>query len=112
ATAGSTILRQTEVHERMRLSAARNPAQPARATQASIAARLPSLRAISALRPPIDCAQVRPSIASSTQSIDGVLIVSPLNTPSISLPPWVRRKILGSGHGGVYVVNRSTARGL
>ena len=37
------------------------------------------------------------STASATQSIDGVLIVSPAKMPSISLPPLVMRKIFGSG---------------
>ena len=44
--------------------------------------------------------QRRPSIASSTQSSEGVLIVSPLKIASENLPPEVRRKILGSGQGG------------
>ncbi len=66
-----------------------------------MAARLASDRAISAGRPPIASAQRRPSSASSTQSIEGVLIVSPLKMPSFSLPPLVRRKIFGSGQAGV-----------
>ncbi len=33
--------------------------------------------------------------------IEGVLMVSPRKIPSISLPPLVRRKIFGSGQGGV-----------
>ncbi len=41
------------------------------------------------------------SIASSTHSIEGVLIVSPRKIPSISLPFAVSRKSLGSGQGGV-----------
>ena len=45
--------------------------------------------------------QRRPSIASSTQSSDGVLIVSPLKIASENFPPEVRRKILGSGQAGV-----------
>ena len=39
-------------------------------------------------------------------------MVSPLKMPSISLPPLVRRKILGSGQGGVWLSSRATARGL
>src|SRR5918996_242922 len=101
ATAGSTILRHTDVHDRIALSSARNPTHPERATHASIAARLPSERAINPLRPPTDSAHLRPSSASSTHSIDGVLIVSPLKMPSISLPPCVRRKIFGSGQAGL-----------
>ena len=66
-----------------------------------MAARLALLRAISASRPPIDSAQRSPSIASSSQSIEGVLMVSPLKMPSISLPPLVRWKIFGSGHDGL-----------
>ena len=45
-------------------------------------------------------------------SIDGVLIVSPLKMPPLSLPPFVIRKILGSARSGVNVSRRSTARGL
>ena len=40
-------------------------------------------------------------LAGETASIDGVLIVSPLNTPSANLPLEVRRNTLGSGHAGV-----------
>ncbi len=54
----------------------------------------------------------RPSSASSTASIEGVLIVSPWKMPSISLPLLVRRKIFGSGRPELYVSSRSTARGL
>src|SRR6187402_2163237 len=43
--------------------------------------------------------------------MDGVLMVSPSNTPLISLPPLVRRKIFGSGHAGLWLSSRSTARG-
>ena len=39
-------------------------------------------------------------MASATQSIEGVLIVSPAKMPSMSLPPLVRRKIFGSGAAG------------
>ena len=46
-------------------------------------------------------AQRSPSSASSTQSIEGVLIVSPSKMPSVSLPPEVRRKIFGSGQAGL-----------
>ena len=46
-------------------------------------------------------AQRKPSSASSTHSIDGVLIVSPLKMPSVSLPFEVRRNIFGSGQAGV-----------
>ena len=52
------------------------------------------------------------STQSATQSIEGVLIVSPWKMPSISLPPLVRRKIFGSGRSGVKLSSRSTARGL
>ena len=40
-------------------------------------------------------------MASSTQSIEGVLMVSPLKVPSISLPPLVSRKIFGNGQAGL-----------
>src|SRR6266851_5326389 len=39
-------------------------------------------------------------------------MVSPSKMPSLSLPPLVMRKIFGSGHAGLYVSSRSTARGL
>ena len=38
-------------------------------------------------------------------------MVSPAKMPSMSLPPLVRRKIFGSGRGGVKLSSRSTARG-
>src|SRR5215472_16064759 len=38
-------------------------------------------------------------------------MVSPSKMPSITLPPLVRRKIFGSGHAGLWVSSRSTARG-
>src|SRR5690606_39992512 len=43
-------------------------------------------------------------------SIDGVLMVSPLKIPSISLPLEVSRQIFGSGQAGVWFSSRSTAR--
>ena len=81
-------------------------------TQRSSAAALASARAISASRPPIRSAQSSANSQSSTHSIEGVLIVSPLKMPSISLPPLVRRKIFGSGRGAGSRSSRSTARGL
>ena len=47
------------------------------------------------------CAHSSAKIASSTASIDGVLIVSPLNTPSAACPWRSRRNTLGSGQAGV-----------
>ena len=69
----------------------REKSRPCRmlATHASIAARLARDRASSPLRPPIDSAHFSPSSASSTHSIDGVLMVSPWKMPSINLPPLV-----------------------
>ena len=72
---------------------------------------LAEVRASSASSPPISSAQRNPSSASSTQSIEGVLMVSPRKIPSISAPPAVRRKILGIGQGGVWLSSRSAARG-
>ena len=95
------MARQTEVGERVPGSTARKPAQALRSTQAVMAARLRSQRSISAGRPPMLSAQRRPSSASSTASIEGVLIVSPLKMPSISLPPLVSRNSFGSGQAGV-----------
>ncbi len=99
------------MQERVAASSARNAAQGVRSTHAPTAARFASLRAISAGRPPTPSAQRSPSSASSTQSIEGVLIVSPLKMPSISLPPLVRRKIFGNGQDGVKLSSRATARG-
>src|SRR3546814_11904548 len=101
ANQGSTIFRQTEVQERVSGRSARKSAQPEDAAQPATVARFFSERPISAFRPPVPSAHFRPSSASSTASIEGVLMVSPLNTPSISLPPLVRRKIFGSGQAGV-----------
>jgi hypothetical protein len=95
------MLRHTEVLERTALSLARKAIHLRSATNFSSTARLPSERAISALRPPTPSPQRRPSIASSTQSSDGVLMVSPLKIASENLPPAVKRKILGSGQAGV-----------
>ena len=83
-----------EVGERCAGSLARNPTQGVRSTQRVIAARLASDRAISAAKPPTLSAQRSPSSASATQSIEGVLIVSPRNRPG------VMRKILGNGQVG------------
>ena len=70
-------------------------------TQWAIAVKFASDRSISDFRPPILIAQFSPSKASSTQSMEGVLIVAALNTDSFNLPPEVRRKIFGKGHAGV-----------
>ena len=72
-----------------------------RSTHRAIAARLP----LGAGDQPVEPAdRLGPfeseSIASSTQSSDGVLIVSPRKTPSISRPFRVSRNSFGSGHGG------------
>ena len=99
------------MHDRVAGTSARNVAQSLRATHAATAARLASLRRISPGNPPTLSAQRNPSNASSTHSMDGVLIVSPLNTPSASFPPDISRKIFGSGQAGVCVNSRSTARG-
>jgi hypothetical protein len=99
------------VQERVAGASARKSIQSRCATQEAIAARLASLRATSAASPPTLSAQRSPSSASSTQSIEGVLIVSPLKMPSFSLPPEVRRKTFGSGQAGLCVSSRSTARG-
>ena len=70
-------------------------------------ARLWRLRAARAGTPPIASAQAKVSSQSATQSMEGVLMVSPRKMPSFSwLPPVclsgvVMRKILGMGQGGV-----------
>src|ERR1051325_3291042 len=43
--------------------------------------------------------------------MDGVLMVPPSKMSPLILPPLVTRKILGSGHGGVWLSRRATARG-
>ncbi len=108
---GATMLRQTEVEDRVAGSAARNPAQSERSTQPAIAAKFAWLRPISAGKPPMRSAQFSPSSASSTSSMEGVLMVSPLKMPSSSLPPLVSRKSFGSGQDGTWLCSRSTARG-
>ena len=99
---GAVMLRQTEVLERIALSSARKAIHVALGHELLEHARdWPSERAIRPFRPPTLSPQRRPSIASSTQSSDGVLIVSPLKIASENLPPEVRRKIFGSGQAGV-----------
>ena len=58
-------------------------------------------RAIRPDNPPTESAHCSPSSASSTQSMEGVLMFSPTKIPAISLPPFVIWKILGSGRSGV-----------
>src|SRR5215471_15087327 len=93
--------RQMDVLERMDESPARKLAHFDFAIQFSIAFKFADDRASNAGRPPMDSDHFKPSIASSTQSIDGVLIVSPSKMPAISLPPFVIWKILGRGRSGV-----------
>jgi hypothetical protein len=72
----------------------------ASATQSATAARLASARRSA----PAGRRSLRPSEAVERvldASIEGVLMVSPLKMPSISLPPLVRRKSFGSGQAGV-----------
>src|SRR5215831_14884977 len=101
ANHGSTISSCGEVEEIVAGSSARNRTQDEAATHALIVARLRSERATSPSSPPILSAHFSESSASSTHSIEGVLIVSPRKTPSISLPLLVSRKSLGKGQGGV-----------
>src|ERR1700730_7617856 len=101
ANHGSTISICGEVEEIVAGSSARNRTQAQVSTQALIVARLCSERATSPSSPPTDSAHFSESSASSTHSIDGVLIVSPRKTPSINLPFLVNRKSLGKGQGGV-----------
>ena len=83
ASAPSTD-RQTEVFERLAGSAARCDSQLRSSTILSSAAALASLRACRPFSPPRPLAHSSAKIASSTASIDGVLIVSPLKIPSLS----------------------------
>src|SRR5580658_2157228 len=101
ANHGSVIMMHGEVHDRVAGSAARNSTQGVLATQSATTARLPSARATQPSSPPTLSAHLSESSASSMHNIDGVLIVSPRNRPSISLPLAVIRKIFGSGQGGV-----------
>ena len=95
------MLRHTEVLERIALSAGEEGDPLALGHELLEHAEIGLRSAPSgAFRPPTLSPQRRPSIASSTQSSDGVLIVSPLKIASENLPPAVRRKIFGSGHGG------------
>ena len=95
------ITRQIEVLERVSFVSGRKAAQLLFATQASTAFRLAWLRAISPFSPPMLSAQRSASIWSSTQSMEGVLMVSPLKMPSFSLPFLVMRNSLGSGQAGL-----------
>src|SRR5215469_6694762 len=98
---GSVIMIQGDVQDSVARSSARNSTQGVRATQSATTARLASARATQPSSPPTLSAHLSESSASSMHSIDGVLIVSPRNKPSISLPLLVMRKIFGSGQGGV-----------
>src|SRR5581483_9865311 len=97
---GAVILRHTDVLERIALSAARKPIHLRPLANFSSTPRLACERAIRPLRPPTLSPHLKPSIASSTHSSEGVLIVSPLKIASENLPPEVMRKIFGSGHAG------------
>ena len=106
------IFRQMEVLERMALLSAKNAAQVDVATQSSITFKFASDRATNPARPPMLSAHFKPSRASSTHNMDGVLMVSPAKMPEINLPPLLIWKILGSARAGVNCSNRFTARGL
>src|SRR5690349_13323895 len=71
---GSTILRQIDVQERVFGSCARNAKVLDLSTHADRAARFDSERAIRPFALPMLSAHASESSASSTQSIDGVLI--------------------------------------
>src|SRR5215472_3689187 len=98
---GSVIMMQGEVQDSVAGSSARNSTQSVHATQSLTTARLASARARQPSSPPMLSAHFSESSASSMHNIDGVLIVSPRNNPSINLPLLVMRKIFGSGQGGV-----------
>src|SRR5689334_24102279 len=91
------MLRHTEVLDRVAFSATKKPIQLRLATNFSSTVRLALERAIRPFSPPTLSPQRKPSIASSMQRSDGVLMVSPLKMASENLPPEVMRKILGSG---------------
>src|SRR5271169_2755299 len=98
---GSMIVSCGEVQEMVAGSSARNRTQDERSTHWAIMARLFSERATSPSSPPTDSAHLSESSASSTHNMEGVLIVSPSNTPLINLPFDVSRKSFGNGQGGV-----------
>jgi hypothetical protein len=98
---GSTILRQIDVQERTLGSPARNAYVLDLSIHAEIAARFDSERAMRPFTLPTLSAQLSASSASSTHSIDGVLIVAPWKISSSSLPFLVMRKIFGMGQAGV-----------
>ena len=93
--------RVMEVGETISALPARNAKFSFPSSQFRTAEMLRSTLASSSPRPPIDWAHSRASMASSTQSIEGVLIVEPSKTPSFSFPFLASWKILGSGRGGV-----------
>jgi len=101
ATRGSTTLRQTEVLERVAGSTGRKSTQAVFSTQASSTPRLASARPCIPARPPMFEAHFSASRQSSTQSIDGVLMVAPSNRSRVTLPPLVMRNSLGIGQAGV-----------
>ncbi len=68
---GAVMVRQIEVQERVAGSSARNATPGVAATHSATAARLASLRAISAGSPPIASAQARASSTSATHSREG-----------------------------------------
>ena len=103
---GAVTFRQIEVELRISGGPARKSIQSCLATNSATACRLAWLRAMQASRPVLpaklnDLPQLSVSIQSSTQSIDGVLMVSPSKMPPISLPALVMRKILGIGQAGL-----------
>ena len=93
-SAPSTV-RQTLVFERLAGSCARWPSQLRPSTIRSSAAALASVRAIMPLRPPMPFAHSSATIASSTASIEGVLIVSPLKTALDQLARFGEAEDLG-----------------
>ena len=97
----STTFRQTEVLEREAGSAARKSTQSVFSTQAARAARLESARRCISTRPPIEAPHFSASMASSTQSMDGVLMVAPSKMSLAILPALVIRKSFGIGQAGV-----------
>src|SRR5919205_1054649 len=93
-------------------SAARNETQGHDSTQRERISKFRFVRPIKAGRPPIDSAQDRESMASSTQSREGVLMVSPRNKASFTRPFSAKRKTFGTGQLGRWLCKRATARGL
>ena len=106
---GSTILKQTEVVDRMAGEVARNSIQGVIATQSSIIEKFYLFRRISSSAPPIASAHNNESKISSIHNIEGVFIVSTSKNPFIGSLFFFILKIFGIGHFGFQRIGRGPA---